>query len=79
METPKVGLPDQATGGGRPGRASKREKKRMREEMKRRELEGRAARKGTKADAAIEEQIRSIAWIFPNSAKMLRDHHLRSP
>jgi hypothetical protein len=51
----------------------------MRQERLRTEQERRAGRK-TKADRATDlEKIKSIEWLFPNCAKVLRKHGLRSP
>jgi hypothetical protein len=79
MEAPEVGLPDQAAGGGGPVRVSEREGKLMREEMNGRELERSAGRNRETDDATVEEKIKSIEWLFPNGAKVLRQHHSRSP
>jgi hypothetical protein len=78
MGAPTVALPDQAARGGVPERVSKRERKRMREEVKRRELERRAGRKRTTDNATELEKLKSMELLFSNTAKVLRDHHLRS-
>ena len=74
-EGPEVGG---AVAGGR-GQGSKREKRRLRREMHKKELEKRAARKTKALDAPIEEVIDSVKWLLPNCAKVLRDHYSRSP
>jgi hypothetical protein len=79
MEAPEVGLPDQAAGGGGPVRVCEREEKLMREEMNGRDLERSAGRNRETDDATVEEKIKSIEWLFPNAAKVLRQHHSRSP
>jgi hypothetical protein len=58
---------------------SKRDKKRMWDELWRREQERRAARNRTTAGAAIEESVRGVELDFPNVAKVLRDHHSGAP
>ncbi|HEV3312040.1 MAG TPA: hypothetical protein VG815_16135, partial [Chloroflexota bacterium] len=79
MEAPKDCSPNQTAGGYRPGVVSKREKKRLREEMTSRELERRAGRKWKTDDATDPEKIKSVERLSPNVAKVLRQHHLGSP
>ena len=79
IEAPKLGLPDQAAGGGRPRRASKREKKRMREEKTKRELERRASINSKTAGATVADKIQSVEWLLPNVAAVLREHYRGSP
>ncbi len=79
MEPPKLGLPDQAAGGGRPRRASKREKKRMREDKMMRELERRASRDLKTAGATIADKFQGVEWLFPNVAAVLREHYTGPP
>jgi hypothetical protein len=60
-------------------RVSEREGKLTREEMNGRELKRSAGRNRETDDATVEEKIKSIEWLFPNAAKVLRQHHSRSP
>jgi hypothetical protein len=79
IEGPKLGLSDQAGGGCKPSQRFKREKKRMREEMTKRELERRAGRKRDTASPTDLEKIKSIEWLLPNMAKVLRKHYSGPP
>ena len=74
MGAPTVAFPAQTAGAGLRERVSKRERKRMREGMKFRELERGAGRKRRTDNATDLEKIKSIEWLFPNAAKVLRQH-----
>jgi hypothetical protein len=56
---------------------SKREKRRRRRELARRELE--RIGEGAEEDVPLEEMIDSIQWMLPNIAAVLRENLPRSP
>jgi hypothetical protein len=58
---------------------SRREKKRRRREMERKEAGRKAAGMQTMDGASVDELVKSIKWIFPRSADVLRDHLPRLP
>ncbi len=65
----------------RRGQMSKKEKKRMRREIGRKEVERRHAERQKSSNPRFEEMLREIEPLVPNIAKVLRDHGdmLRAP